>query len=156
MIETLTASRLALLVNYRPEFAHAWASLGHYRQIRLEPITQDGARALLDRALGRDATLEPLKQQLTARAGGNPFFLEECARAAEASGLLRGEPGAYRLDGNPDRLVLPATVQAVIAARLDRLALDDKRLLQMAAVIGAEGPGPLLRAVSDLSDEAFV
>ena len=155
VIETLPASRLALLVNYRPEFAHAWASLGHYRQIRLEPITQDGARALLDRALGTDATLEPLKQHLTARAGGNPFFLEECARAAEASGLLRGEPGAYRLDGNPDRLVLPATVQAVIAARLDRLALDDKRLLQMAAVIGAEGPGPLLRAVSDLSDEAF-
>jgi len=155
LIESLPASRLALLVNYRPEFVHAWASLGHYRQIRLEPLTAEGAGALLDRALGTDATLDPLKHRLMARAGGNPFFLEECMRAAEATGLLRGEPGAYSLEGDPDRLALPATVQAVIAARLDRLAPDDKRLLQVAAVVGAEAPGRLLRAVSDMPDETF-
>ena len=155
LIGSLPASRLALLVNYRPEFGHAWASLGHYRQIRLEPLSAEGARAVLDRALGTDATLDPLKLRLIARAGGNPFFLEECARAAEAAGLLCGEPGAYRLTGDPDHLVLPATVQAVIAARLDRLAADDKRLLQLAAVVGAEVSVPLLRAVSDLPEEAF-
>jgi DNA-binding SARP family transcriptional activator len=155
LIESLPASRLALLVNYRPEFTHAWPSLGHYRQIRLEPLSAEGARELLDRALGTHATLDPLKLRLTARAGGNPFFLEECARAAEATGLMRGEPGAYRLDCDPDHLVLPATVQAVIAARLDRLAADEKRLLQVAAVVGAEASVPLLRAVSDLPDEAF-
>ena len=155
LIESLPASRFALLVNYRPEFVHGWASLGHYRQIRLDPLTAEGARALLDRALGTDATLDSLKQRLAARAGGNPFFLEECARATEATGLLRGKPGAYRLVGDPDHLVLPATVQAVIAARLDRLATDDKRLLQVAAVVGAEASEPLLRAVSDLPDEAF-
>ncbi|WP_170979257.1 AAA family ATPase [Roseomonas sp. HF4] len=155
LVESLPASRLALLVNCRPEFVHGWTSLAHYRPIRLEPLSAAGAQALLDRALGPHESLDPLKRRLAARAGGNPFFLEECARAAEAAGLLRGEPGAYRLAGDPDALVLPATVQAVIAARLDRLAPEDKRLLQVAAVIGAEPSGPLLRAVSGLADDAF-
>jgi tetratricopeptide (TPR) repeat protein len=155
LVESLVASRLGLLVNYRPEFTHAWAGLGHYRQVRVEPLSADGTRMLLDRMLGRHLSVEPLKRRLAERAGGSPFFLEECVRAVKTAGLILGEPGACRLVGDPEAILLPATVQAVIGARLDRLAPDDKRLLQIAAVIGAEPSGALLRAVSDLPDETF-
>jgi DNA-binding SARP family transcriptional activator len=155
LVESLAASRLALLVNYRPEFVHGWPGLGHYRQIRVDPLSAEGARALLDRMLGQDPGTDPLKRRLAARAGGNPFFLEECVHSVEAAGLLLGEPGGYRVLGDPEAVALPATVQAVIGARLDRLAPDDKRLLQIAAVIGSEPPAALLRAVCGLAEEAF-
>jgi tetratricopeptide (TPR) repeat protein len=156
LVESLAASRLALLVNYRPEFAHGWAGLAHYRQVRVEPLTAGGAWALLDRLLGQDPSVAPLRRRLAERAGGNPFFLEECVRAAaETPGLLEGEPGAWRLVGEPEAVVLPATVQAVIGARIDRLAPEDKRLLQVASVVGTEPPAALLRAVSGLAEDAF-
>jgi predicted ATPase len=156
LAESLTAARLALLVNFRPEFAHGWAGLGHYRQLRVEPLSANGAQALLDRLLGQHPSMAPLRCQLATRAGGNPFFLEECVRAAAGTpGLLAEAPGAYRLVGDPDAVVLPTTVQAVIGARIDRLAPEDKRLLQVASVIGTEPPAALLRAVSGLPEEAF-
>jgi DNA-binding SARP family transcriptional activator len=156
LAESLTAARLALLVNFRPEFAHGWAGLGHYRQFRIEPLSADGAQLLLGRLLGRHPSMAPLRDRLAMRAGGNPFFLEECVRAAaEMPGLLAEAPGAYRLAGDPDAVVLPATVQAVIGARIDRLAPEDKRLLQMASVVGSEPQAALLRVVSGLPEEGF-
>ncbi|HYF07211.1 MAG TPA: AAA family ATPase [Acetobacteraceae bacterium] len=156
LVESLAASRLVVLVNFRPEFTHAWAGLGHYRQLRLQPLTAEGTQALLDRLLGQDPSVVPLRSRLAERAGGNPFFLEECVRrASETPGLLEGVPGEYRLAGDPDAIVLPATVQAVIAARMDRLSPDDKRLLQVASVLGSEPEAALLRTVSGLSEEAL-
>jgi class 3 adenylate cyclase/tetratricopeptide (TPR) repeat protein len=156
LAESLTAARLALLVNFRPEFTHGWAGLGHYRQLRVEPLSANGVQALLDRLLGQHPSMAPLRCRLATRAGGNPFFLEECVRAAAGTpGLLAEAPGAYRLVGDPDAVVLPTTVQAVIGARIDRLAPEDKRLLQVASVIGTEPPAALLRAVSGLPEEAF-
>ena len=97
--------------------------------------------------------LAPLKRHLIEHTDGNPFFLEESVRALVETGALVGEPGAYRLTRAMPGFRVPATVQAVLAARVDRLAPADKRLLQTAAVVGKDVPLALLRAVAGLSEE---
>jgi predicted ATPase len=99
--------------------------------------------------------LQPLKQFLTARTEGNPFFLEESVRALVETGVLVGEPGAHRLVKPLDSLQVPATVQAVLAARIDRLPSEEKRLLQTAAVVGTDVPLPLVEAITELPEAAL-
>ena len=94
-----------------------------------------------------------MKARLIGRAGGNPFFLEECVRTLVVSDAFDGRPGSYRLAREVDRLVLPETVQAVIAARLDRLPPSDKQLLQLAAAIGTEAPLTLLERVAGVPED---
>lgn len=155
LVETLEAARILLLVNYRPEFTHGWASRSVYRQIRIDPLPGPDVRTLLDEALGGDPSVGALKSRLSERAGGNPFFLEECIRAVEVSGLMHGETGMYRFVGEAGSLALPETVHAVIAARLDGLSAADKQLLQIAAVIGTEFSRRLLMQVGGLAAEVF-
>ena len=90
-----------------------------------------------------------------ARTEGNPFFLEESVRTLVETGVLVGEPGAYRLAQAVPTIQVPATVQAVLAARIDRLPPEEKRLLQTAAVIGTEVPLALLQAIAELPDETL-
>jgi class 3 adenylate cyclase/tetratricopeptide (TPR) repeat protein len=155
LVESLPAARIMLLVNYRPEYEHAWHRKTYYRELRLDPLPPESADALLAALLGSAPTLEPLQRRLVARTEGNPFFLEESVRALVEQGALVGERGAYRLGRPLDAIQVPVTVQAVLAARLDRLAPEDKRLLQCAAVIGKDVPYPLLQAVAELSEPAL-
>src|SRR5207249_2474892 len=111
--------------------------------------------ALLHALLGDDRSLEPLTQLLITRTEGNPFFLEESVRTLVETGILVGTPGAYRLAQAVPSIQVPATVQAVLAARIDRLPPDEKRLLQTAAVMGMEVPLPLLQAIAELPEEAL-
>src|SRR6516225_2527658 len=94
LIESLPTSRVLLLVNYRPEYEHAWARKTFYSQLRIDPLPPDSADELLHALLGEDGTLEPLKRVLVARTEGNPFFLEESVRTLVETGALRGERGA--------------------------------------------------------------
>jgi class 3 adenylate cyclase/tetratricopeptide (TPR) repeat protein len=155
LVESLPTQRLLLLVNYRPEYEHTWHRKTYYRELRLDPLPPESADALLAALLGSAPALEPLQRTLVARTEGNPFFLEESVRALVEMGALVGERGAYRLGRPLDAIQVPATVQAVLAARLDRLAPEDKRLLQCAAVIGKDVPYPLLEAVAELSEPAL-
>jgi len=155
LVESLPTARVLLLVNYRPEYQHGWGSKTYYTQLRLDPLPEASADALLQALLGEDASLVPLTQLLIARTQGNPFFLEESVRTLVETGMLVGERGAYRLAQALDTLQVPATVQALLAARIDRLAPEDKRLLQTAAVIGTEVPWALLQAIADTSEEAL-
>ena len=153
LIDSLPTARLLLLVNYRPEYQHGWGSKTYYTQLRLDPLPAASAEELLQALLGDDPSLVPLKQLLIERTEGNPFFLEESVRALVETGVLVGERGAYRLAKPLDSLQVPATVQAVLAARIDRLPPEEKRLLQTAAVIGTEVPFALLQAIAELSEE---
>ena len=105
--------------------------------------------------LGEDRSLEPLKRVLIERTEGNPFFLEESVRTLVETQVLVGERGAYRLTKAPDAWQIPATAQAILAARIDRLAPEDKRLLQAAAVIGKDVPFALLQAIADVPEDAL-
>jgi class 3 adenylate cyclase len=155
LVESLPAARLLLLVNYRPEYQHAWGQKTYYTQLRLDPLPPASAGAMLQPLLGEDPTLEPLKQRLIERTQGNPFFLEESVRTLVETGVLVGERGAYRLAEALPSIQVPATVQAVLAARLDRLPAEEKRLLQTAAVIGTEVPLPLLQAIAEVPEPAL-
>jgi tetratricopeptide (TPR) repeat protein len=149
LIDSLPAARLLLLVNYRPEYQHAWGGKTYYRQLRIDPLPPESADELLEALLGPDAALGPLKQLLVERTEANPLFLEESVRALVEMGALVGERGAYRLTRPVENLRIPATVQAILAARIDRLGPQAKRLLQAAAVIGKDVPMPLLLAIAD-------
>ena len=155
LVESLPSARVLLLVNYRPEYQHGWGSKTSYTQLRLDPLPEASADSLLQALLGADAGLAPLKQLLMARTQGNPFFLEESVRTQVETGVLVGDRGAYHLSQPLDTMQLPATVQAMLAARIDRLPPEDKRLLQTAAVIGTEVPLPLLQAITDVSEETL-
>jgi class 3 adenylate cyclase/tetratricopeptide (TPR) repeat protein len=155
LVESLPTARLLLLVNYRPEYQHGWGGKTFYTQLRLDPLPPASAAEVLQALLGDDTGLTPLTPLLIARTEGNPFFLEESVRTLVEMGLLVGAPGAYRLAQPLDTLHVPATVQAVLAARIDRLPPEEKRLLQTAAVIGTEVPLHLLQAIAELPEAAF-
>jgi class 3 adenylate cyclase/tetratricopeptide (TPR) repeat protein len=151
LVDSLPTARLLLLVNYRPEYEHGWHRKTYYRQLRLDPLPPESADELLTALLGAADELEPLKRVLTERTEGNPFFLEESVRTLVEGGVIVGGDGAYHLAKPFESTQVPATVQAVLAARIDRLAPDDKRLLQAAAVIGKDVPYLLLEAITELS-----
>jgi class 3 adenylate cyclase len=155
LVERLPTARLLLLVNYRPEYQHGWGSKTYYIQLRLDPLPPVSAEAFLQALLGDDPRLAPLRQLLIARTQGNPFFLEESIRTLVETGVLVGERGAYRLVQPVESLQVPATVQAILAARIDHLPPEDKRLLQTAAVIGTEVPWSLLQAIADAPEEGL-
>jgi predicted ATPase len=155
LVESLPTARLLLLVNYRPEYQHGWGSKTYYTQLRLDPLPPVSADVFLHALLGDDPHLAPLTHLLIERTGGNPFFLEESVRTLVETQVLVGERGAYALAQPLDTLQVPATVHAVLAARIDRLPPEEKRLLQTAAVIGTEVPLPLLQAIADVPEEAL-
>ena len=155
LVESLPTARVLLLLNYRPEYQHGWGSKTYYTQLRLDPLPPVSANALLQALLGDDASLAPLTQLLIARTQGNPFFLEESVRTLVETQVLVGERGAYRLARALTGIQVPATVQAILAARIDRLPPEEKQLLQTAAVIGTEVSLPLIQAIAELSEEAL-
>src|SRR4029450_12869171 len=124
-------------------------------KLRLDPLPPASADELLQALLGNDASLTPLMPLLIARTEGNPFFLEESVRTLVETGVLQGERGAYSLAQPLASLQVPATVQAVLAARIDRLPPEEKRLLQTAAVIGTEVSLPLVQAIADMPEEVL-
>ena len=153
LVESLGSARLLLLVNYRPEYQHLWSGKTYYSQMRLDALPAESAGELLDALLGDDPGLAPLKQLLVRR--GNPFFLEETVRTLVETKAVGGERGRYRLTQPVQAIQVPDTVQAMLAARIDRLPPEDKRLLQGASVVGKDVPFALLQAIAELPDEGL-
>ena len=156
LVESLPTARILLLVNYRPEYRHTWGSKTYYTQLRIDPLPSESAEELLDFLLGADTGLEPLKRLLIDRTEGNPFFLEESVRTLVETKALVGGVGAYRLAAPVEGIQVPATVRAILAARIDRLPPEEKRLVQTAAVIGKDVPFALLHAIVDLPEEVLL
>jgi class 3 adenylate cyclase/tetratricopeptide (TPR) repeat protein len=150
LIDTLPAARLLLLLNYRPGFQHGWSGKTHYLQLHVNALGPESTHAVLSALVGDRDELTPLKRLLVERTDGNPFFLEESVRTLVENGALTGERGDYRLAQAVHVIEVPSTVQAVLAARIDRLAAEDKQLVQCASVIGEHVSVALLQAVADV------
>ncbi len=153
VVDAQAGRRRLLLVNFRPEYRAEWMQKSWYRQIPLTPLGRESVAELLTDLLGKDPSIAGLAEPIHARTGGNPFFTEEVAQSLIESGHLEGTRGAYRLVTPIERLQVPATVQALLAARIDRLPEREKRLLQVASVIGKDFAEPLLAAVAELPAE---
>jgi class 3 adenylate cyclase len=128
LIVSLPAARVLLLVNYRPEYRHEWGSKSYYTQLRVDPLPLQNAKELLRLLLGDEGQLAPLKELLIEQTSGNPFFLDESVRMKVEDGTLVGERGAYRLAKPVQTFRVPATVETVLAARIDRLAPEGRAI----------------------------
>ena len=160
--DSVATARVLLLVNYRPEYQHPWGSKTYYSQLRLDPLGKVEAEEMLtvlleeqissrpsrerDGVRVSEPDLQPLKRFILEKTEGNPFFMEEIVQTLHEQGIFGvGAP----LQG----LQLPATVQGVLAARIDRLPAEEKALLQTLSVIGKEFSLGLLKKVADLPED---
>ncbi|MFQ5953607.1 MAG: AAA family ATPase [Kiloniellales bacterium] len=155
LVASLPTSRILLLANYRPEYKHGWGGRTYYKQLRIDPLAAAGAKELTAALIGDDPGLDDLKRLLIERTEGNPLFLEESVRTLVETGVLVGGRGAYRMEGKIEAIEVPATVQAILAARIDRLAPAAKHLLQCAAIIGHHVAYPVLAAVAETEEAAL-
>jgi predicted ATPase len=140
LVERLAGTPLLLLLSYRAGYQPAWMGKSYATQLALQRLTADESRRIVRAVLHARSVSDDLVQTIEAKGEGNPFFLEELAQAVAEQG-----------DEHPT-LVLPETVQAVLATRLDRLPPEAKALLQVAAVVGREVSGALLQAVTTLAE----
>jgi adenylate cyclase len=131
----LKATSSMLVATYRPEYDGA-LQLHSDETIALQPLTDAMTMRLVRQLLGNDPSLTSLAERIAGAAAGNPFFVEEIVRDLSDRGVLSGSRGGYRLVGAVDEIAVPVTVQAVLAARIDRLSTETKAILNAAAVIG--------------------
>jgi adenylate cyclase len=126
-----------VIVTYRPEYRGALAQVLGLRAMALAPLSNQETAALINELLGPDASVVPIGRMIAEKAAGTPLFAEEIVRELAERGVLRGHPGAFRSTAEGAEISVPATLQATIAARIDRLERSAKRTLSAAAVIGA-------------------
>ncbi len=168
LADSIGTAKILLLVNYRPEYSHQWNSKTYYTQLRLDPLGRESAQEMLSALLGDGKDLTPLKRLIIERTEGTPFFMEEIVQALFEDGVLQRDspnPGplpeeregskgseqrirAVKLAKSMNVAKVPATVQGVLAARIDRLSAEDKELLQTLAVLGREFPLGLVQRVT--------
>ena len=126
-----------VLLTYRPEYEGALARVHGLQTIALAPLSDSETAALITELLGADPSVRALGQSIADRAAGNPLFAEEMVRDLAERGVLQGQSGAYISTAEAAAVSVPATLQATIAARIDRLSPEAKRTLSAAAVIGS-------------------
>jgi class 3 adenylate cyclase len=144
LMKAILQTRSLVLITYRPEYIGALSRVPGAQSIALAPLSGSETAALVSELLGGDPSVDTLGQKIAERAAGNPFFAEEMVRDLAERGVLRGIRGAYFSTAVVADVSMPATVQATIAARIDRLAPAAKRTLSAAAVIGSRfDPGLL-------------
>jgi class 3 adenylate cyclase/tetratricopeptide (TPR) repeat protein len=150
--DAMATERLLLLVNYRPEYEPRWGNKTYLIQIRLDPLKEESAEEMLGAMLGDESELSPLKRMILEKSEGTPFFMEEIVRALFERGVLVRN-GAVRLTKPLAEIRIPATVEGMLAARIDRLVPHEKALMQAASVIGRVFPLAVLDEVMSESDE---
>jgi adenylate cyclase len=138
---------LLTLVTYRPEYRGALAQVPGAQTIALAPLSDSETAALVSGLLGPDPSVVGLGQMIADRASGTPFFAEEIVRDLAERGVLQGNPGAYLSTAEATEVSVPPTLQATIAARIDRLDPKAKRTLGGAAVVGSRFGLDLLEAL---------
>src|SRR5208282_1934545 len=150
LADSIGTAKILMLVNYRPEYSHHWSNKTYYTQLRLDPLGKESADEMLTALLGRNPDLTALKKLIIERTEGNPFFMEETVEVLLDDGALVRN-GSIKLIKPLAELKIPPTVQAILAARIDRLPADEKDLLQTLAVIGKEFPLSLVHAAAGAS-----
>jgi class 3 adenylate cyclase/tetratricopeptide (TPR) repeat protein len=153
IVEAVSATRTLLLVNFRPEYEADWTRKSWVLQLPMAPLGAEALAELVRDWVGSSPSVAALPALVGARSGGNPFFAEEIVLSLLETGRLVGTRGAYELATALDAVEVPATVQSLLAARIDRLGDREKQLLYTAAVIGKEFPRPLLESVIEITGD---
>ena len=148
LVRVAPISRALLVLTYRPTFQAPWKGGQGFHEIRLEELRDEDVSALTRDLIGDHPSTRAISDSIVERSGGNPFFAEELIRSLIDGGELDGPPGNYTAVEGPLAETLPATVQTVIGARIDRLPPADKEVLQIGATIGREFPVSVLAEVT--------
>jgi len=151
LADSIGTAPILMMVNYRPEYEHHWSNKTYYTQLRLDPLGGQSAAEMLAELVGHADELQSVKDAIVARTEGNPFFMEEMVRALFDQGVLTRN-GMVKVAKPLASIQIPATVQGILAARIDQLAAADKELLQILAVIGKEFPLGLVRRVAQQAE----
>lgn len=157
ILPSVPSNRILVLLNYRPEYTASFQNLPAFTHRRLDALTSDAQDEMLDGLIGPSPDLDSVRQTIAGRARGNPLFVEEIVTSLVESGVLEGSAGSYRLgDGSLDTApAVPATIQEILAARIDRMEPREKEVLEICAAIGPEARHRLIAAVSDLPEDAL-
>ncbi len=145
-------TRTLFIVSFRPEFEPPFAARSDYTQLPLKPLGAEAVGEIVASRAGPDPSLDGLAERLAERTDGNPLFCEEMLMTLVEEGALAGEPGAYRLARELGELRIPDTVQAVLAARIDRLSPAEKPTLQAASAIGRAFGFDLLAIAAEIEE----
>ena len=152
LVDIIAVSRVLLILTYRPNFQKPWNDGAGFQEVRLDELRDEDVSALTMDLIGDHPSTRAISGRIVERSGGNPFFAEELIRSLVDAGELNGRPGQYEAAGEPLAETLPATVQTVIGARIDRLLPADKEVLQIGATIGREFPLSVLAQVKRSTD----
>jgi class 3 adenylate cyclase/tetratricopeptide (TPR) repeat protein len=153
LVSALAGTRTLLLATHRFEYRAGWMQTGRCHRLQLGSLQRGATDTLLDELLGADRSLDGLRELVHSRSGGNPFFVEEIVKSLVESGTLQGDRGGFRLARTIEEVEIPATVESVLAARIDRLDDREKRVLQLAAVVGRQFAASVMRRIAGLSDD---
>ncbi len=143
LVEQIVGAPILILLTARPGYLPAWLDKSYATQLALPRLTSRDSRRVVQSVVQGEDLPNTVVQQILVKADGNPFFLEELTRTVM-------EQGDSRLP-----VTVPDTIQAVLAARIDRLAPEDKHLLQAASVIGRDVTLPLLQTMADVPEESL-
>ncbi|WP_395689183.1 AAA family ATPase [Caenimonas koreensis] len=148
LVEAVASTKTMVVLNYRSSYRSPWAGLENFGEVEIGELSAADTDALVRELISHRREFQDISQLIAKRSGGNPFFAEELVRSVAERGMLSGDPSHGSNGIESVERALPATVQAVIGARIDRLSESEKSLLQMCAIIGKEVPMAVLDKVA--------
>ncbi len=149
----LAHTPVLLILLYRPEYTHRWASKSYYTNIRVDQLSLPTSAELVRSILSYGEIVPELKDLILTKAAGNPLFMEELTHTLLENGTIHKKDDWYFLSRKPSDIQIPDTVQGIIAARMDRLEESLKRIMQLASVIGREFAFRILQSITEMREE---
>jgi len=156
LLEIVPGSRLLIIFTYRPEFTHGWGGKFYYRQVTLNRLSNRESISMLNNVLGTSEISKRFKRFLLAKTEGVPLFIEEFLKSAKDIGIMEYRNGRYQARGDQNGIVIPATIQDVIMARVDSLRDPAKELIQTASVIQREFDYEMIKRLMPLKEKEIL
>jgi predicted ATPase len=153
LIGWLANVKILLILLYRPEYTHPWGSKSYYNRIALDQLTPGSSTELVRAILEGGEVVPELRELILNRAGGNPLFVEECTHTLLENGSIERRDNQYVLSRKASDITIPETIQGIIAARMDRIEDNLKRIMQIASVIGRDFAFRILQTITGMRDE---
>jgi class 3 adenylate cyclase/tetratricopeptide (TPR) repeat protein len=152
-IEWISNTKIVLLLLYRPEYSHQWASKSFYTQIGIHPLSNEESKTYISCLLTKGAISPQVEVLILQRTSGNPLFMEELVYMLLEKGTILKENNNYQLNEEASHHQVPDTIQGIVAGRMDRLEDNIKATMQTAAVIGRRFAFKILETLPGLNDE---
>ena len=153
LIDWLAGTHILLILLYRPEYTHQWGSKSFYSKIGVDQLTTKSSAQLVQNILEGGEVVPELRELILNRAGGNPLFVEELTHSLLENGSIQRKDHQYVLTKKASEIEVPDTIQGIIAARIDRIEENLKRIMQVASVIGREFAYRILQTIMGMREE---